>query len=196
MGTVEQAVREAAFAILRRGEKAAPALIAARAGLGQGEVQAALGSLLAAGQVEVDADGGVVGAAGLTLLATRHRLVLGGVALHTWCAIDAVGIPAALGQDAEVRTSCPHCGRELAIRFLAGRLVADPGFIAWLPTDPCTNVREELCPRANLFCDAAHLDAWRAAWAEPQEEALSLPEVEARGRRWWGIFNEQQGGEQ
>jgi hypothetical protein len=98
MGTVEQAVREAAFAILRRGEKAAPALIA--------------------------------------------------------------------------------------------------GFIAWLPTDPCTNVREELCPRANLFCDAAHLDAWRAVWAEPQGEALSLPEVEARGRRWWGIFNEQQGGEQ
>ncbi|MBI2238132.1 MAG: alkylmercury lyase family protein [Actinobacteria bacterium] len=186
MQAVEQAVRGSAFKILRTGEIADPALIAKREGLSLGDVQGALRSLASSGQVELDPAGRVVGSAGLTLLPTPHRLTLGGVPLHTWCAIDAIGIPAALGQDALATTSCPPCGRELRIEFERGRRASEPGFVAWLPTDPCSNVREELCPQANLFCDEEHLRSWRAGSGDPRGEVLSLSQVEAVGREWWG----------
>src|SRR5205823_2343561 len=47
--------------------------------------------------VLLDGAGRVVGAAGLSLEPIRqHRLRMRGRAFWTWCAIDAVGIPAAL----------------------------------------------------------------------------------------------------
>lgn len=180
----EEAVRRLAFRTLRQGEVASPAAIAESAGLSVGEVDDALQSLASGGQVELDEDGRVVGSAGLTLLPTPHRLTLAGVPLHTWCAIDAIGIPAALGQDALATTSCPRCGRELRIEF-GGRPASEPGFVAWLPTDPCSNVREELCPQANLFCDEEHLRSWRAGSGDPRGEVLSLSQVEALGRESW-----------
>lgn len=181
----EEAVRRLAFRTLRRGEVASPAAIAESAGLSVGEVDDALQSLASGGQVELDEDGRVVGSAGLTLLPTPHRLTLAGVPLHTWCAIDAIGIPAALGQDALATTSCPRCGRELRIEFERGRPASEPGFVAWLPTDPCSNVREELCAQANLFCDEEHLRSWRAGSGDPRGEVLSLSQVEALGRESW-----------
>ncbi|MBI3648635.1 MAG: alkylmercury lyase [Actinobacteria bacterium] len=185
-GPREEAVRRLAFRILRRGEVASSAAIAKGTGFSVGEVDDALRSLASGGQVELDTDGRVVGSAGLTLLPTSHRLTLGGVALYTWCAIDAIGIPAALDQDALATTSCPQCGRELWIEFERGRPASEPGFVAWLPTDPCSNVREELCPQANLFCDEEHLRSWRAGSGDPRGEVLSLSQVEALGRESWG----------
>jgi len=182
----EEAVRRLAFRILRRGEVAGPAAIAQGANLLVEEVDEALRSLASGGRVELDADGRVVGSAGLTLLPTPHRLTLGGVPLHTWCAIDAIGIPAALAEDALATTSCPRCGRELRIEFERGRRASEPGFVAWLPTDPCSNVREELCPQANLFCDEWHLGSWRAGAGGPRGKVLSLSQVESLGQEWWG----------
>lgn len=62
---------------------------------------------------------------------TRHRLILDGQGLYTWCAIDAVGIPAALSLDAQVRhparTAVLHSrwtsialNRPRTLRFAAG----------------------------------------------------------------------------
>jgi alkylmercury lyase len=189
--TIEQAVRRSAFRILRTGEIADPAMIARREGLSPNNVHGALRSAAEGGQVELDAEGRIVGSAGLTLLPTRHRLTLDGVALYTWCALDAVGIPAALGRDAVATTSCPRCGRELRVEFESGHPVSDAGFVAWLPTDPCSNVREELCPQANLFCDRDHLRSWRADAGDPRGEVLSLTQVETLGREWWGAFSDE-----
>jgi hypothetical protein len=179
-------VRRAAFRSLRRGVAAGPAALAREAGLATAVVEEALGALASRGEVELDGDRRVLGSAGLTLLQTRHRLALGGVPLHTWCAIDAIGIPAALEEDALAVTSCPSCGRELRVAFEGGRPTEDPGFVAWLPGEPCRNVREELCPQANLFCGEEHLASWRAGAGEPRGEALGLAQVVALGRRWWG----------
>ncbi|MCG6537230.1 MAG: hypothetical protein L7F78_21595, partial [Syntrophales bacterium LBB04] len=54
--------------------------------------------------------GRVVGSWGLSLVPTDHRLLIRGRNLHTWCAIDAVGIPAGLGEDGSIISRCHQCG--------------------------------------------------------------------------------------
>ena len=53
-------------------------------------------ALVAVGRAEVD-DGRLVGAHGVVGRPTAHRIEHAGGVVHTWCALDAIGIPAALG---------------------------------------------------------------------------------------------------
>ncbi|MGQ0534993.1 MAG: organomercurial lyase, partial [Methanobacteriota archaeon] len=68
---------------------------AARCGMGPAEARNAADALVEAGLMTVDGDR-ITGALGLSAVQTPHRLTLNGRPLHAWCAIDAVGIPAAL----------------------------------------------------------------------------------------------------
>ena len=56
----------------------------------------------------------------LSIRETAHEMTLGGRRLFTWCAADAVGIPAALSEDATVVTSCPHCSWRIEVEVVRG----------------------------------------------------------------------------
>lgn len=180
------AIRRVAFSALRREERLDPEQLALRARLDDHAVNAALWWLHDAGLVERDRKGRVVGIAGLTLEPTRHRLVLDGQSLYTWCAIDAVGIPAALSLDAHVTTSCAHCGAQLTVDIDRGEPPSRSSFRGWLPPTDCKNVRADLCPLANLFCSLEHLEQWRDGAADPSGEAADLVRFAELGRQAWG----------
>lgn len=178
-----ESIRREAFRSIRRGEAADPAGLAERTGLRVNEVERALDVLSATEAIRRDETGRVVASAGLSVSETRHRLLLSGTELFTWCAIDALGIPAALGEDALATTSCPHCGRAVEIEIRKGRVLAPPDAVVWVPSEACST--SEFCAQANLFCDEAHLEAWRAHAGRPPGRALPVPEVEPLGRQWW-----------
>jgi hypothetical protein len=90
-----------------------------------------------------------------------------------------------LGADAAVHSPCGWCDREIAVELDAGVPFSEPDVLVWLPTSSCTNVREEFCPLANLFCNRAHLDSWRLDAQTAPGEALSVERAAALGRRWW-----------
>jgi alkylmercury lyase len=183
----EAAVRRAAFRSIRRGVAADASELAERTGLDGRTVQEAVRSLARKGEAVVDAAGRVVGSAGLSLVPARHKLRLAEGEFHTWCAIDAVGIPAALGADALASTACPTCGRPIELELQEGRAPRDADLRAWLPRqDCCTSVVDELCPDMNLFCTEAHLEEWRHRAGDPAGVVLSLQETEELGRQWWG----------
>jgi alkylmercury lyase len=89
---------------------------------------AALGALLQIGQdeleqrlshapdTEFDQQGDIVGW-GVTMIATRHRFQIRQQSLFTWCAFDTVLFPPALGETAQVRSTCPVTGQ--TITFVA-----------------------------------------------------------------------------
>jgi hypothetical protein len=138
----------------------------------------------------LDGAGRVVGAAGLSLEPLRqHRLRLRGRAFWTWCAIDAVGIPAALGEDAAVETTCHHCGAPARLELRGGE-VADAGHAdvrLWNAAHvPGRGMARGTCTLMNLFCSPAHLDAWRAAHPDARGAAVDLAGAAALGRAWWG----------
>jgi hypothetical protein len=181
----EAEVRRAAFRSIRKGRAPDAWDLAEATGLGVDAVKRTVGSLVRTGRAVVN-DGRVVGSAGLSLVPARHRLRLGEDEFHTWCAIDAVGIPAALGAHAVSRTACPACGRPIEVEFRGGRAAEDPELRAWLPRQDCTSMVDELCPDMNLLCSEDHLEEWRRGAGAPPGVALSLQETEVLGRQWWG----------
>ena len=184
--SLEDRIRWAAFEALRHGRPGEPASLAVAVGVTEEEVLAELRRLVAAGRIELDDASSVIGSQGLTLRSSVHRLVLAGVELHTWCALDAIGIPAALGVDAEVDTVCGFCAQRLHVSVIDGEPHAEAGLAMWLPTTgPCDNLRADFCAHANLFCSPDHLQQWRARAGEPTGELLHITAAADLGRSWW-----------
>ncbi|MGH9138844.1 MAG: organomercurial lyase [Acidimicrobiales bacterium] len=147
-------------------------------------VAQAIAWLDAHGALEHDGDR-LVGAHGLTHRTTPHGLTVGDRTVHTWCALDAVAIPVALGATARATTSCPTCGRSLAVEIVDGQLPDRPQPVLWHPTGPCNNVIADFCAHANLFCTTEHLATWRHGAGNPPGHILTLAGVPAIARTAW-----------
>jgi hypothetical protein len=179
-------IRWAAFERVRTGHAITTSELAEQLGAPPEKIAVALDELERAGLIERAPTDAIVGGHGLTLTPTRHHLVLDGIALHTWCALDAIGIPAALDTDAEITTPCGWCDRPLTLTVHTGTPEPAADMVLWLPRDPCTNVRQQFCPHANLHCDRDHLDRWRARAGEPSGDVLTVADATSLGRDWWG----------
>ena len=92
------------------------------------KVDALVDGLTERGWMVVEPDSGrVVGSWGLSLVPTDHRLRIRKRGLYTWCALDAVGIPAGLGEDASIASHCYHCGAPVNVEMAAGQVIhAEP----------------------------------------------------------------------
>ncbi len=101
---------------------------AERAGLLPDETQAALRELAAADVVALDDTGNLVGAFPLSAACTRHRVRVGDrPVLHAMCAIDALGIPAMLGEPGVITSSDPITHHRVTVNISAdGLLELDP----------------------------------------------------------------------
>ena len=134
------------------------------------------------GRIVVDPDGRLAGIHGLSARPTPHRITHPGGEIHTWCAFDAVGIPAALGLDAQATTTCPTCGRQLELTVTHGQPTHAADLRLWLPTGRCEHVLDDLCAHANLYCDDQHLTTNPN---RPSGTSLTVTEAAALGRTTW-----------
>jgi uncharacterized glyoxalase superfamily protein PhnB len=178
-------LRWAAFDRLRRRMPVSAAELSGDLDTPVAAIEEALAAQAAVGRVELDEHGDVIGAHGITLLTTRHTFAVSNATVNTWCALDAVGIPAAAGDDATVTTSCGHCGERIMLTIAAGEPTECSSVVLWLPTAPCDNLRLQFCPHANLFCDRRHLVTWHRQAGEPDGRVLTLAETAAIGRQSW-----------
>jgi alkylmercury lyase len=119
----EQLLCGAALRAILAGEAMDSGRLSAVTGLNRERVDSLLEGLTRRGLMVVEERSGrVVGSWGLTAAPTVHRLQMRERELYTWCAADAIGIPAALSENALVASSCHHCGRPLHIRIVDGRI--------------------------------------------------------------------------
>lgn len=185
-GTSSLAVRLrwAAFDRLTGGRPVGAGVLADVLGADVEEVRAVIADGAGRGLVDVDGRGRVAGAHGLTLVPTDHELVLDGVMLHTWCALDAIGIPAALDADARATVRSGDDAR-VTVEVRGGKPTEPGGAVLWLPTGPCEDLRADFCAQANLFTTPAALRAWRREAGEPAGRVLTVSEAAALGRLWW-----------
>lgn len=180
----EVAVRRAGFAALLEGRSLTVAELAAAAGAPGDAVAMTVAAFVAAGRATLTPDGRVDGIAGLTRRPTRHAIARpGDPRLQTWCAFDAVAIPAALGWTATALAICGACGADLAVALEDGEPVGEAW--GWLPPGECEHVLRDFCSSADLFCDRSHLDAWRAAAGNPAGEPHPVAALAELGRSAW-----------
>jgi len=185
----EAAVVRATFAFLRNGDLPTVSELARSSNVSPRGADLIIADFVRSGRAQIDDGGHVFGIAGLTAEPSKHRLSIEGVPLFTWCAFDAIGIPAALAVDAIAVTTCRGCAATIEIEMTRGRVPESAPHVGWLPLlDTCTNVRSEFCPEANLFCNEAHLETWRIAAGMPDGMAMDLESLNEFGRSpgCWG----------
>lgn len=131
----EKIIRKAAFHAILRGAPINRDGLVKATGLTSEKVDVSVDSLAKRGLIVAEsASGRIVGSCGLSSEPTSHRLRIRGRGLYTWCAEDAVGIPAALGEDASIVSQCHHCGVAVNIEMSAGQVmhVEPPGVQLWI----------------------------------------------------------------
>lgn len=106
------------------------------------------------GRLTLDERGeAIVAAGGLSLIPSRHRLLLDGRQLYTWCALDAVGIPAGLGVDARVESRCAACGSPVWLEIEAGELRrASHPDLSLVAPDLNRSLRDGVCTEIGFYC--------------------------------------------
>ncbi len=178
------AVQRLGLRSLLTGQLPTLAELADQSGLGIAAIRAGVDGLVQAGRIEINGDT-IIGVGGLTSTETIHELQLPGATMHTWCALDSIGIPVAYGVDAELTTSCAQCGAEVHVRVSDGKAHAAHGIRLLCPTGPCNDVRSDFCSAANLFCSSEHLDSWRETHRSVEGQELDLAEAVKLGRAMW-----------
>src|SRR5258708_2612146 len=98
--------------------------------------------MVRAGRLELDDRGRALGVHGLVMRPTAHRIEHAGGVVHTWCALDAIGIPAALSIEATATTTCATCTAELTVELRNGHAVGEPAYRLWIPAGDCTHLVE------------------------------------------------------
>lgn len=177
-------LRELAFGLLLRDRAPVPAEVIARlVGSHDERVSAVLDGLTREGRIDRDLDGRVVGSAGLTLADGPHGLEIDGHTFRTWCAFDALGIPAALAADARIVTACAVCGRAIRLDVRAGRPVGEASARLWLSAGGA-DMRADFCTPTVLLCSEDHARIWAERQAG-RGKALTLAEAAEDGARNW-----------
>jgi hypothetical protein len=136
------------------------------------------------GRIELSADGHLIAVHGLCRRSTPHGIEHHDGVVNTWCALDAIGIPAALGIDARAVTRCPTCQAELAVTIAAGEPQPLPEAILWYPEVTWGHLIEDFCSGANLFCTLDHLERW-AGNTRLAGRAMTIGKVAELGRETW-----------
>lgn len=131
----EHAVRKAAFHAILDGKAIDRAGLVTTTGFAPEKVEVLLDGLIERGLVVIEPDGDrVVGSWGLSLAPSDHRLRIRERELYTWCAVDAVGIPAGLDEDGSIVSRCHQCGAAVHIEMRAGQVAhaAPPDVRLWV----------------------------------------------------------------
>ena len=136
------------------------------------------------GRIELSADGHLIAVHGLSLRPTPHHVEHDDSVINTWCALDAIGIPASMGIDAWARTKCPTCQGPLAVRFSAGNPQPLPDAVLWYPDVTCGHLIDDFCSGANLFCTIEHFERW-AGGGPGAGSVMTIDEVAEVGRAVW-----------
>jgi alkylmercury lyase len=118
-------ITRTSFNLLRRGEMPSVSRVANALGRSKSEIESLLMQMAGNGSVTVE-EGCITGVGGLSSTPTLHRLVLDGVKLYCWCALDTLGISAALVADASIVSPDANGGSPIALQFEKGRLAETP----------------------------------------------------------------------
>lgn len=131
---LERRLIERAFVTLCKGIPAEVPELAREFDVSVASLRDYVAQLAEHGRVTLEGDA-ITGAAGLSVAPASHRLLLAGQPLYAWCALDAVGIPAALGFDATIDSSYAD-GGEVRIEIVAGApRTPDTAWIRMVPPD-------------------------------------------------------------
>jgi hypothetical protein len=125
------------------------------------DITSGIEELQKSGHVQLDSDGCIIGALGLSLRSTMHELSIDGSRLWAWCAFDVIGILGALRVSGLARSVDPCNGENILLEFADG-IPQDKNPVVFM-ADVQSNsaLCEDWCSKVNFFTSAQSAEAWR-----------------------------------
>lgn len=178
LSALEERAAFALYRLLAEGTPVTTYQISVASGVACDAVQEMLGKWHG---VDRNPHGAVIGFWGLTISDTKHRLRIRGRQLYTWCAWDALFLPALLDSPALVESACPVSTQRIELEITPAGVQA---------VRPATSVLSFLIPRASEikrsvtenFCCYIHFFASRDAaeeWVSKRTRTFVLTLQEA-----------------
>jgi hypothetical protein len=149
-------------------------------GMDEEKVREILGSLDKNDVLFLDPSGEIVGAYPFRNQSSYQVTLEGdGRKVMAMCAVDALGIPFMLKENAAIRSCCAYCGGRIEVTVRDGAIVSCfPGdVVVWAGRTCCSSkAAASVCNTLAFFCSADHLerrsDDMREGWALTLPEAL------------------------
>ncbi|KAI7975929.1 hypothetical protein EIK77_002489 [Talaromyces pinophilus] len=158
---LEEQIRAAAFrSLVNTGQRVAVDALAAIIKVESGTIRDRVEKIHQGGHLQLDSEGFIVGAVGLSISPTRHEISIDGRRFCTWCALDVLGVFGALNASGFVKSSEPSSNNAITVEFVKG-IPINPDvvvFLADLSTD--TSVRCDWCPKVNFFSSRSSAESW------------------------------------
>src|SRR6185437_16147936 len=118
-----------------------------------------------------DEQGRLVGF-GLTLRPTRHRYIVGGHTLYTWCATDALLFTQIIGEPAVAESTCPASDLPVRLELRQDAVVSVEPAEAVVTQrhrgEVVADLRAEVCDHGHFFASQAAASDWAAEHPDGQ----------------------------
>jgi alkylmercury lyase len=143
------------------------------------------------GSLEVDEDGLLVGASGLSQNPTPHRMNIDGQTLYAWCAFDSIFLPGFLGKTVRVESEDLVNGQIIRLT------ISSEGITELYPSTVMLTLsvlgvsgsssrvgpESEVCGQINYFTSRESAEQWAKAY--PELVILTVEEAYELARRQW-----------
>lgn len=118
---------------------------------------------------------------------SAHRVQIDdGPAVAANCAVDALGIPAMLGRDAEIRSADPHSGQPVVATSREGVWLWQPeGAVVFVGSSGSGPLTQSCCPVINFFTDKDNARTHQRQH-NLAGEVLTMPEAAEAGALVFG----------
>ncbi len=117
----EKVLSDAGFKLLQKGSTVHVRQLALKLSWTNIRIQARLQEMAALGRCTLDSSGDLTGVMGLSVVPTGHQLQMLDKTFYTWCALDAVAIPAALEVHAIVNSSTADKKEDITLHYTQGK---------------------------------------------------------------------------
>lgn len=112
---------------------------------------------------ETDEQGNITAFSGLSVLPTKHRFIVNGKMLFTWCVVDAILFSEWLGVEANVHSTDPIDNSPIELQINGSQLLWTtpyPLFISWVESVDTCNIRSSLCNHVSFFASESTAQQW------------------------------------
>jgi alkylmercury lyase len=177
---VEQQISRVGFRLLLEGESVPASRLAEVLGWDEKKVINELERMAGQGRCTLDASGVLTGMKGLSVVKSTqapHQLQMIGKTFYTWCALDAVGIPAALGVEAFVKSRTIDSGADIGLHYRNNHWEPENVWINFIDPAQGTRLAGGTCSKINFY---GSVDSNVPGVLMPLNEAASL------GKLVWG----------
>jgi hypothetical protein len=118
---------------------------------------------------------------------SAHRVqITGGPAVAANCAIDALGIPAMLGRDAEIHSTDPHSGEPVVATNREGTWQWQPASaVVFVGSNGSGPLTQSCCPVINFFTDEVNARAYQRQY-HLEGDVLTMAEAAEAGALVFG----------